>query len=266
MPHATCRNWHPPSVGTLLVTVELDPIADCHSIERHSGLANLTRQMIQLSDWLRLGMTWAVGDPAYSAATPLVLRSAVAHELAVLGDPNWLGPTAGRTRFARELARRVLHARAAGIDITTLVPRVADIERDVDLVVKQQIRAVAGACAEAARGDLPGPQALHYGLWQIPVTCRLPLRRRWFSGGDLSVLRGIQRAASAGATFHLVIDAPAVQWEGVRAQRTVEWLLSEAAQLRDRGLVRTETLGETAARLSEVPEALPQRPLLRRAS
>jgi hypothetical protein len=266
MSYARLRSWRPSSIGNLLVTVELDPVVNCRTIQQHFGLANLTRQLVELADSLRLGVTWAVGDPAYSAATSLVTRSDIAHELAVLGDPNWLGPTAGRTRFARELARRVSHARAAGIDVVTLVPRVADVQRDIDLVIKQRIRAVAGVGdAAAARVRLPGPRALHYGVWELPVTCRLPLRRGWFSGSGRSVLRAIGRAARAGATFHLVIDAPAVEREGLHAENTVVRLLTHAAQLRDRGLMRCETLGAAAARLSDVPVASPQRSILRRA-
>lgn len=265
MARANRHSWHPPAVGTLLVTVELDPIVDCHGIQRPFGLASLARQLVELADALRVGVTWAAGDPAYSAATPLVMRSAVAHELAVLGDPNWIGPTAGRTRFARELGRRVSHSRAAGIDVATLVPRVAEIERDIDLVLKQRIRAVAGVGNSAAAGGLPGPRALHYGVWQLPINCRLPVRRRWFSAGGTAVLRAIRRAARTGATYHLAIDVPALEQEGSRAEDTVVWLLGQAAELRDRGLVRIETLGEVAARLSDVPIASPQRSILRRA-
>ncbi len=248
-------------VGELLVTVELDPVADCRSILCHLGLARLTRQLVELADSLRLAVSWAVGDPAYSAATPLVTRSDVAHELAVLGDPNWLGPTAGRTRFARELARRVSHARAAGLNAVALVPRVARIGRDLDLVVKQGVRAVAGVGTTVGTAE---PRPLHYGVWELPVSCRLPVERGWWPGGVGWVRRAIRRAARAAATFHLVVDAPALEREGTRAERTVERLLRYAAGLRDRGLLRVQTLGTAAARLSDVPVVSPQRSILRR--
>ena len=265
MPHARRHSWHPERAGQLLVTVELDPVADCHSIQRHRGLARVARQLVELADRLRLAVSWAVGDPAYSAATPLVTRSEVPHELAVLGDPNWLGPTAGRTRFARELARRVSRARAAGISAVSLVPRVAEIDRDLDLVVKQGVRAVAGVGTAARRAGAVSARALHYGVWELPTACRLPLAGGWFAGSVGSVGRAMSRAGRAGAMFHLVVDAPAVEQEGSHAEHAVERLWTHAAALRDRGLVRVETLGGAAARLSDVPEAAPQRSILCRA-
>lgn len=265
MPNAKRHSWHRPTVGRLLFTVELEPVADRHSGYHQLGLANLVRQLVELSDACGLAITWAVGDPAQSAATSLVMRSAVAHEMAVLGDPNWLGPTAGRTRFARELARRVSHARAIGLNLTALVPRVADVDRDIDLIVKQGLHAVAGIGTGAGRRALPLPTALHYDVWQIPVTRRLPMPARWFSSSERTVSRGIRRAARDGATYHLVIDAPAVEREGPHSIQTVETLIRAAALLRDRGLIQNETLGTAAARLSDVPAASPQRSILRQA-
>ncbi len=261
------RTWQTHHVANVLVTVELDPIADSHSMERHRGLAEVTKRLVECFDTHRLPVTWAVNDPAHSAATSLVIRSAVPHELAILGDPNWLGPTAGRTRFARELARRVSQGRAAGINIRSLVPRVESVKRHIDLVIKQQITAIVGvdpppqvAC------PWPTPRALHYGVWEIPVTDRLPRRAMWFFEGGWSVLRKIGQAARDTATFHLSIDAPTLEHEGRRAQRSVLWLAGRIAKLRDRGLIHVETLGTAAARLADMPAATPQRSILHRAA
>ena len=213
------RTWQTHHVANVLVTVELDPIADTHCMVRHRGLADLTKRLVEGFDALRLPVTWAVNDPTYSAATSLVIRSAVPHELAILGDPNWLGPTAGRTRFARELARRVSQGRAAGINIRSLVPRVESIKRHIDLVIKQQITAVAGVeLPPQVAYPWPTPHALHYGVWEIPVTDRLPRRSLWFLEGGWSALRKIGRAARDAATGARVIDVPALEQEGHRAR------------------------------------------------
>jgi hypothetical protein len=217
-----------------------------------------------------LPVTWAVSDPAYSAATPLVLRSGVRHELAILGDANWLGPMAGRTRFARELARRVSHARDAGIHVTTLVPRVATIERHVDLVVKQRIAAVAGVGQRhvpgAARGSTLSPRALHYGVWELPVAGSLPSGKHWLFPSGWAMWRVIHRAAVKAGTFHLSVDAPALLEEGERGVRILTWLMRRVAVLRTRGLLCVETLGAAAARLADVPTVSPQKSILRRAA
>src|SRR5882757_6958700 len=121
------RTWQQYHVGHLLITVQLDSAATGHKLERHQELAGVTRRLISLADSERLPVTWAVSDPAHSAATSLILQSAVEHEIAILGDANWVGATAGRTRFARELIRRLAQARATGLEVTSLVPHVASI-------------------------------------------------------------------------------------------------------------------------------------------
>ena len=206
--------------------------------------------------------TWAVSDPAHSAATPLILKSAVDHELAILGDANWVGPTAGRTRFARELVRRMTQARSAGLNVTTLVPGVASIESHIDLVVKQQITAVAGLNEPVTARQFPDPRALHYGVWEVPVSANLPLQSTWFSSGKWSLWRRIRRTAQEAGLIHVLIDAAAIAASGSR-QESIKWLVRRIAGLRDRGLIRVETLRATAARLSDVPAVSPQRSILR---
>src|SRR5436853_3167817 len=125
MPGIHHRTWQQSDVAHLNVTVQLDPPAEGCKVERHQELANVTRQLVATMDSERIPATWAVSDPAHSAATSLIRKSPIEHEFAILGDANWVGPTAGRTRFARELVRRLTQARAAGLDVTTLVPSVA---------------------------------------------------------------------------------------------------------------------------------------------
>ncbi|HEX2477392.1 MAG TPA: hypothetical protein VHK01_21730 [Lacipirellulaceae bacterium] len=261
------RTWQNHRIGYFLLTVHLDPPSEAGSREKHPKLADFVRHTIELADEHQLPVTWAVSDPAYSAATPLVLRSATCHELAILGDANWVGPTAGRTRFARELARRVSQARSARINVTTLVPRVGSIDRHIDLVIKQRISAIAGVKeASSANRPMALPRARHYGVWEIPVSGSLPLRSHWWFCGKRFVLRQIRTAAHAAAVFHLVVDAPAMVQEGRGATATLAWFVRRVAELRDRGLIGVETLGETAARLSAVPSATPQHSILRRAA
>jgi hypothetical protein len=261
------RTWQKHRIGHFLLTVHLDPPSEGGSREKHPKLADFVRHTVELADEHQLPVTWAVSDPAYSAATPLVLRSATCHELAILGDANWVGATAGRTRFARELARRVSQARSAQINVTTLVPRIGSIDRHIDLVIKQQISAIAGL-HDGSSGNLSTalPRALHYGVWEIPVSGSLPLRSRWWFSGKRFVFRQVRAAANAAAVFHLVADAPSMVDEGRGATANLAWLMRRVADLRDRGMMGTETLGQTAARLSAVPSATPQHSILRRAA
>jgi hypothetical protein len=270
MANSNQRTWQKHRIGHFMLSVHLDPVADGHGFEREQELARLTQRLIDLTDAQSLPVTWAVSDPAYSASTPPILRSAVQHELAILGDANWLGPMAGRTRFARELARRVSHARDAGIPVTTLVPRVASIERHIDLVVKQQIAAVSGckrlSFAAKGRRSRLAPRALHYGVWELPVSGGFPTGKHWLYPSGWLTWRQIRRAAIDAATYHLAIDGPSLLEEGERGVQTVAWLIRRVALLRTRGLLCVETLGTTAARLADVPAVSPQQSILRRAA
>lgn len=261
------RTWQPHHIGHLFVTFQLEPPAEGLCVGRHPGLAALTVRLITLTNTHRVPATWAVNDPAHSAATPTILRSETPHELAILGDANWLGPTAGRTRFAHELARRVLQSRAAGLNVTTIVPRVASVQQDIDLIVKHRISAVVGIEVPLHTGQhLAIPRALHYGVWEMPISGKHPMRSSWLWSAGRILWRQIRRAASDASTFHLVVDVPAVEEEGDRAEHSITWLMRRVAEMRDRGMLQIETLASAAARLSDVPTALPQRSILRSAA
>jgi hypothetical protein len=245
----------------------LDAIADEPTAKGPAELANVTGQLIELMDQYHLPATWAVNDPAHSAATSRILRSSVPHEVAILGDANWLGPSAGRTRFARELSRRVAHARAAGLRVQSLVPRVAAVGRNVDLIVKHDITAIAGeGTSTSGPPNCSSPRSVHYGVWEIPFTSTLPNRSSWFFSGGRATWRRVRAAAKDAAIFNLLIDAPLLCDEGRAALKTIAWLMDRVATLRDRGRVQVETLQTTAARLSAVPAIKPQKSILHRAA
>jgi hypothetical protein len=263
---ANRHSWQKPQVGYVHLTVEAEPTDIDRNLDRHRGLAKVTEQLFETFNRYALPATWAVGDPAHSAAASLVAASNTKHGLALLGDCYWIGKTAGRTRFARELARRVSQSRSAGIEAVTLVPRVATIADHIDLVVKHGIRAVVTTAAEqASRVATAGVRPLHYGVWEFAATERLPLRSSWFPGAGWKLSRAIGRAAQTNSTLHLLIDASAVETAGRGATRSIERISRRIAKLRDRGLIEVETISAAAERLSQLPSATPQRSILRAA-
>ena len=267
MSMANRRSWQPHHVGYVHLTVEAEPTDVDRNLNRHRGLAKVTDELFEMFNRHRLPATWAVGDPAHSAATGLVAGSETKHGLALLGDRYWIGKTAGRTRFARELARRVSQSRTAGIETVTLVPRVAPVAEHIDLVVKHGICAVVATAGETTkRPAATGVRALHYGVWEFTATERLPRRTSWLTGSGWWLYRAVRRAAQRADTFHLVIDAAAVETAGRSATRSIERLLRQVAKLRQRELVKVETLSAAAKRLSDLPAAKPQRSILRTAA
>ena len=268
------RSWHTHHVAHLHLTVEAEPRtgtatepASGLDFERHGGLSEATRGLVELLEEHRLAATWAVGDPAHSVVTAIVALCEMPHELALLGDCHWLGPTAGRKRFAHELARRVSQARAKGIHLSTLVPRVAPVAEHIDLIVKHEIRTVVAVDREVTRPCVVvTPVLLHYGVWEFAATDRLPQLAAWSPLRGWRLHRSLRRAANEAATIHWVIDLAAVAEQGRSAVKAITGLMRQTAQLRDRGLLRVETLGAAAARLSELPATKPQRSILRAAA
>jgi hypothetical protein len=110
---------------------------------------------------------------------------------------------------------------------------------------------------------------VHYGVWEIPISGRLPLENRrfiptaWFKW---SMWRQMRHAAAAAAMYHLVVDAPTLSGRTPGAIKTIARLFRRIAELRSRGIVTVETLTVAANRLSTVPTLSPQRSILRHAA
>jgi hypothetical protein len=143
---------------------------------------------------------------------------------------------------------------------------VASVERHIDLVVKQRIRAVAGIDRPQSTRRFLAPRALHYGVWELPISGHWPTKHRWPALSGWLLCRKVRRAASEAATYHLVLDASALVDVGPRALRAVTRLLRRVSELRKQGFIDVETLGMAAARLSNVPALSPQCSILRRAA
>jgi hypothetical protein len=260
------RTWQTHRVGQVLFTIQIDPQEGEFNIDRHRGLAELTRRLIDMFSASQVRATWAAGNPARCAATAPVIASNLDHELAVLGSAGWVGPTVERMRFAQELSRRVSQAVSMGISIRSFVPHVAPVKQHVDLVLKQGISAVAGMQRTNQSTFAMSPRALHYGLWELPVTQSLPLPPSWWTTGTRAVLRTIRMAAQQAGAYHMLIDAAAVERAGARGEMAIGKIVRGVAELRNRGAVRVETLASAAAQLADVPTATPQLSILMRAA
>jgi hypothetical protein len=254
------------SGGVLVISVDLElPLGHCGVVEERL-LDETTGKLLALCDKYRMSATWGVADPVHSAATDRVRAASVAHEIAVLGDATWVGSQAGRARFAGELSRRVLKARAAGLPISTLIPAEVVLDDHLDLVVKNGITAVRGVVDHGGRSRRTAqPHALHFGLWEFPGSLRLPGDSRWLYGGGRGIWarRGLRRAAKGRRVFHLVVDAPRLGSSGTTAVSTLERVLQYADRLRSAERLLVATLAEVSGRLSQTRHTRPSRSILR---
>ena len=138
---------------TLTISVDLEyDVGQAAPLAGQRALEELTGRLLALFGRFEMPATWAVADPAISAARGRVAAHAC-HELALLGDPSWVGREAGRARFARELERRTKRARNEGLPIHTLVLKTVLPIDHCDLVIKEGIVAARHASAVHMAGS-----------------------------------------------------------------------------------------------------------------
>jgi hypothetical protein len=211
--------------------------------------------------------TWAVADPLLSAASDQVLSAGVGHELAVLGDRTWIGYGAGRTRLARELARRFDALRKTGIPVATLALRNVEQVLDLDLLVDHQVSAIRGPAVEsAAQVRRTPPHPIRFGIWQAPTPWRIPPGAGWWISAGWRIRREIERTIRRGGQLHLAIDAPRLIEAGDEGLTAIQCTLEYLAAQRASGRLVIATLGQLAAKSLRQRSALPTRSILRPAA
>ncbi len=238
-----------PLPAALSISIDLEPDHVGGSVTEQRALDDVSLALVELCARHRLPATWGVADPAVSALRIRIERLSVRHELAILGDTSWVGGVAGRGRFARELARRVTHARSEGISITSLALRTELPVEHADLAIKEGIVALRQPLSANGARHV---QKIRFGLWGFNAQATLPGASRWLPGGG--GLRGarlaVDRAIADRSQAHLAIDAARLAERGASSLRLVERALAHAARRRDANLIQVLTLGAIVARLS----------------
>jgi hypothetical protein len=254
--------------AALAVTVDLELDLDQQARTDGHRLEAVAGRLVELCDEYRIPATWGVADPALSAATDSIVTRHLPHEIAVLGDPAWVGIGAGRTRFARELSRRVEGARTSGLPVSTLMLRNVELTENFDLLAKHQISAVRSAVGRRGPTRIVQPQTLRFGVLLVTPSIELPGRSRWFPGGGgrFSACRAIRQSIGGASVAQLVIDGPRLAEVGEAGLKVVQGVLRFAAEQRERGALSIDTLGSLAAKLTQPREASPARSILRSAA
>lgn len=248
----------------VVISVDLELPAPTGSLAQQRQLDSLTRQLLKSLEQSHTPATIAVADPIHSAATELVLASSVTHEIGVLGDATWLGPTATRERFARELERRVGAAQAAGLPVRSLLLRDVQLTQDFDLVSRLRL---TGVRTRSTRHGLAQPEPLRLGIWELPVSVQLPHCGSWWSGGARgAVRRAIKKAACAGGVVHLAIDAGQFAERETLNTREVEQVLEDVANLQAAGKLTLHTMADLTDQLGARRELAPMHSILRPAA
>lgn len=255
----------PKGILNIAIELELDP--NDVGLSQQRSLGEVTGRLLNLLAKYEIPATCAVADPAVSAATDRITGMQAGHEVAILGDSSWAGREAGRSRFSRELARRAVRGRTAGLSISTLVCQGVELDADADLALKHGIVAVRHA--QTGKANRPfQPHTLRFGLWSFPLSHRLPGTSRWLpgGGGGYRARGGIDRAITERGLYQLSIDAAALAAHGYTAQRAIERVLQHAEKRRRQGVLEIATIGDTAAYLSRQNQSRPSHSILRPAA
>ncbi|MBI3838847.1 MAG: hypothetical protein HY288_13070 [Planctomycetia bacterium] len=250
----------PRAILTVSIDLELD--AKRLGLAERRSLEEITGRLLNLLAKYDLAATWAVADPA---AIERIAATSAAHEVALFGDSTWVGREAGRGRFGRELTRRAVRGRGAGLAISTLVLKSTELDDHADLAIKHGITAVRHAepqSDKSARRFLP--QSLRYGLWSFPVSCTLPGTCRWLpgGGGGRRARALIDQAIKRRGLAQLAIDAHELAARGYSALHVLKRVLAHADWRRRQGVLDIATIGTTASRLSRQHQSKPSRSIL----
>ncbi|WP_254508282.1 hypothetical protein [Anatilimnocola floriformis] len=232
------------NLSSLTISIDLELEIGQATASQLDWLDDLTPELVALLDSHKIAATWAVADPARSAATDSILSSDLPHEMAVLGDRTWLGWGAGGSRANRELARRISGAAARQISIRTLVLHNESSFANGLQLSELGIRTVRQPIGHEVLRPV-SLMGLAKGLAVAEQVQRLTLPKwwSWWEGESQLTARCRQRTLlPERATRHLGLDAQQLCSAGPRGLQRLANLLEELCELRSRRQVQLLTL------------------------
>lgn len=237
---------------SLTLSIDLELEIGRASASQLQWLDDLTPELVALLDSHGIAATWAVADPARSAATDAILSSQQPHEIAVLSDRSWLGWGAGGSRAKRELTRRVSGAAARNIAIRTLVlHNESSFANGLQLgeLGVQTIRQPIGH--EVLRPVALGGLAKGLTVAEQVQRLELPSWWNWWEGESQLAARCRQPSLFPDrATCHWGLDAQQLCTAGARGLHRLAQLLAELSELRNELGVQLMTLQQWSERQS----------------
>ncbi len=246
------------STGKVVLSVDL-PAETAPGSRPRQGLAEKLFQMLETR---RLPASWVPRNTQPFSLSHRLATTPNGHDLALLGDPSWVGKSAGRTRFARELSARVEAARAANLHVSAIALEDVELDDHLDLLVKNRVGMIRG---RARTGTNLQPQSVRFGVWFTPVSAVLPRPVEWsWLGNTWSLRQTIRRTIRSGGVAHLVIDGTQVE-ANPTAMGDLDLALAHVQRQRDKGALAVMSLSGLAATLIRQPMAKKATSILRAA-
>lgn len=237
-----------------------------HTNGRVLAFNRVVHRLVELLSEHEVPATWAFEIPTRSGLVDTVLSGRGQNEIAILGDSGWVGRRAGRTRFARELTARVAKARSNGLLVSTLALRDADLDGNLDVLVRNRISTVrSGTPDRKAAQRLIRPRSIRFGVWQVGISQRLADNGWWFGGEVLTARHAINRAIKNSQLVHFVIDGESLAANESVGLKSIDKVLRFVHTRCTQGHLDARTLGSIANRLLQMHEAPVSRSILRAA-
>ena len=252
-----------PTHGVLVVSIdvagEAAAVSNSHrstAMAEAAATLDAAKWLLQLLDQYRLPATWFLAGPGTSVLRSHVVGADVKHEVGLLVVESGRD-TLGRLEFGQNLQRRVLAARAAGMEITSLAAKTSRRVDHLDLLVKHGIRAVRVGGGSTVRNTArpsgwSAVSTLRFGISSLPTTLEAvdtPRWQRWIKSWENR--RHIVAAARHGQYCHLTLDIRALACSGAR--EALRQTLRVASRLVVARQIQAETVSSVAAGLMAQP-------------
>ena len=224
------------------------------------------RELFQLFDSRGLPATWAAGRMHARQVSYCVRESQSGHEVAILGNADWLPVDNNRRTFYRTLVERMQQFRDERVPVTTLAMDNVELVEHLDLLVKHRIsmfRCTSTTAATAAR--CLQPRSLRFGVWQAPAALRLSARHRagWWT--DMKLRRAIRQCSRKGGVVHLLAQADELL-EHQGHWRLLDGLLRNVADRTRNDSLQCITLQQLSRQIQRRPLRTTSQSLLHRAA
>lgn len=245
-------------IGTVVLSIDV-PAASFSGGRSNDKLA---RELFRMVESRQLAASWVPLDGGPFALSEQLAAHGDRHDLALAGESSWIGPTAGRTRFARELAARVQAAQAANLQVAAIALVDTQLDDHLDLLVKHRIGMIRGQRCGAANLQ---PRSIRFGVWYSPVSIVLPQPNDWsWLGSNRTLRQTIRRAIRAGGVAHIVIDATRFAPHSA-ALGEIDLVLAHLQRQRDKGVLEVMSLSRLTDKFVRKPTATKSKSILRAA-
>lgn len=234
-------------LARMIFTVDVDagfPASDLPGLRQIEIAAG---RLIDVFRRRQLQATWGLSQLAGSSLARRLVDAG--HEIAVLGEPAWLGVGIDRKRSATELAQRCAALAGAGAQTKSLLVHQVPANLPLDVLARHGIRGVRRPPAVAERSKLKrliahlssAPKespvrALRHGIRELAGAVSVP------SSSGRRVLRSL--VAKSGSVAPLVIDLSRMAAGPEAGWQAIERLVEQAGQLRDAGQLHVPTMAD----------------------